>query len=79
MDAEPTLQFEDRLLRCSSCFRDYIFSAGEAEHYHRVGMIEDGKPWPDPIRCKTCQAKRKARRLTARAPHSNDWRRVDTR
>jgi hypothetical protein len=70
---------EDPLLQCKSCFRDFIHDAGEARHFYRVGMRENGVPWPAPSPCKRCREAKKGRRLLSNAPHSNDWRRVETR
>ena len=51
------LQFLDRVLNCSDCRSDFIFTAGEQLFFHEKQFKND------PKRCKNC----KARRLTPQA------------
>jgi hypothetical protein len=50
---EPKPKFQDRLLLCSDCEKDFIFEAGEQYFYWR-------KQLDDPRRCPVCRKLRKA-------------------
>jgi len=46
------MQFEDRLLKCSDCGNEFVFTAGEQIFFY------DKQFKNDPKRCKLCKAKR---------------------
>ena len=46
------MQFVDRVLKCSECSNDFVFTAGEQLFFL------DKQFKNDPKRCKLCQAKR---------------------
>lgn len=46
--------FQDKLITCADCTREFLWSAGEQEYYADREMTQ-------PKRCKDCRAKRKAR------------------
>ncbi|MFP5232919.1 MAG: zinc-ribbon domain containing protein [Acidobacteriota bacterium] len=46
------MQFVDRLLKCSDCGQDFVFTAGEQIFFY------DKQFKNDPKRCKLCKAKR---------------------
>ena len=54
------LQFLDRVLSCSDCRTEFIFTAGEQLFFHEKQFKND------PKRCKNCKARRAS--LTAGAP-----------
>jgi CxxC-x17-CxxC domain-containing protein len=49
---ESAMQFVDRLLKCSDCGNDFVFTAGEQIFFY------DKQFKNDPKRCKLCKAKR---------------------
>ncbi|MHB1042397.1 MAG: zinc-ribbon domain containing protein [Eubacteriales bacterium] len=48
--------FEDRVLSCKDCGREFVFSVREQEFYAEKGFEND------PLRCPECRAARKSRR-----------------
>jgi CxxC-x17-CxxC domain-containing protein len=46
--------YEDKILQCKDCGREFIFTAGEQEFYAEKGFQNV------PTRCKDCRTKRKA-------------------
>ena len=56
--------FEDRVLICRDCGREYVFTAGEQEFYAEKGFQNE------PVRCKDCRVNRKTQRSTEREMHS---------
>lgn len=62
------MEQKDQTLVCVDCGEEFVFEAGEAEHYSRHG-------YPPPKRCKFCRMelrrKRKAEQLRGgrRGPH----------
>jgi len=48
--------FEDKVLVCKDCGKDFVFSAGEQEFYAEKGFQNE------PIRCKECRTARKNQR-----------------
>src|SRR5579864_5421413 len=46
------MQFDDRLLKCSDCGNEFVFTAGEQLFF------QDKQFKNDPKRCKLCKAKR---------------------
>ena len=48
--------YQDKVLVCRDCGREFVFTAGEQEFYAEKGFQND------PTRCKECRAKRKAER-----------------
>lgn len=55
------MQFEDRLLKCSDCGNEFVFTAGEQIFFY------DKQFKNDPKRCKLCKAKRAGLGKTASA------------
>ena len=55
------MQFDDRLLKCSDCGQDFVFTAGEQIFFY------DKQFKNDPKRCKLCKAKRAGLGKTASA------------
>ena len=53
------MQFVDRLLKCSDCGNDFVFTAGEQIFFY------DKQFKNDPKRCKLCKAKRSGASRTA--------------
>lgn len=47
--------FEDKVLVCSDCGEDFVFTAGEQEFYAEKGFENE------PKRCKNCRQNRRAR------------------
>lgn len=45
--------FEDRTLQCCDCGTNFPFTAGEQEHFEKLGFTND------PKRCKNCRAAKK--------------------
>lgn len=45
--------FEDRTIQCCDCGADFVFSAGEQEHFEKLGFTND------PKRCKNCRTLKK--------------------
>ncbi|MCL6635912.1 MAG: zinc-ribbon domain containing protein [Peptococcaceae bacterium] len=48
--------FEEKLLNCKDCGRDFVFTVGEQEFFAGKGFQHD------PSRCPECRAARKARK-----------------
>lgn len=48
--------YQDKVLVCKECGREFVFTAGEQEFYAEKGFQNE------PTRCKECRAKRKAER-----------------
>lgn len=48
--------FEEKLLNCKDCGRDFVFSAGEQEFFAEKGFEHE------PSRCPECRAARKSKR-----------------
>jgi len=46
------MEFVDRLLKCSDCGTDFVFTAGEQQFYHEKDFKNE------PKRCKACKLKR---------------------
>ena len=55
------MQFDDRLLKCSDCGNEFVFTAGEQIFFY------DKQFKNDPKRCKLCKAKRAGLGRTASA------------
>ena len=47
------MAFEDRVLTCKECGREFTFSASEQEFYAEKGFTNE------PLRCKDCRAAKK--------------------
>lgn len=47
--------FEDKVLVCQDCGREFVFTAGEQEFYAEKGFVNE------PKRCKECRDSRKGR------------------
>ncbi len=47
--------FEDKVLQCRDCGKDFVFTAGEQEFYAKKGFS-------DPARCRDCRIARKKAR-----------------
>lgn len=45
--------YQDKVLVCQECGKEFIWAAGEQEFYAEKGFINE------PKRCKECRAKRK--------------------
>ncbi len=45
--------FEDKILKCKDCGKEFVFTAGEQEFYAERGFENE------PQRCKECRAARK--------------------
>lgn len=69
------MQFVDRLLKCSDCGNDFVFTAGEQLFFH------DKQFKNDPKRCKLCKAKRAGlgRSTSPNAPATLPLSRTETR
>ena len=50
--AGMAMEFSDRVLKCSSCGEEFVFTAGEQTFFH------DKQFKNDPKHCKKCKAKR---------------------
>src|SRR5204862_4760632 len=46
------MEFQDRMLKCTDCGTEFVFTAGEQLFFH------DKQFRNEPKRCKTCKAKR---------------------
>ncbi len=51
-EAGQKMEFQDRVLKCTDCGADFIFTAGEQVFFH------DKQFKNDPKHCKQCKAKR---------------------
>ena len=51
---KPVMEFSDRILKCSDCGAEFVFTAGEQLFFH------DKQFKNDPKHCKECKAKRVA-------------------
>ena len=47
-------EFHDRILKCSECGAEFVFTAGEQHFFHDKNFKNE------PKRCKTCKSKRQA-------------------
>lgn len=47
----------DKKIVCKDCGKEFIFTVGEQEFYEEKGFTND------PVRCKECRDKKKARNL----------------
>jgi len=45
-------EFQDRVLKCSECGAEFVFTAGEQQFYHDKNFRNE------PKRCKACKSKR---------------------
>ena len=54
--------FEDKVLICRDCGREFVFTAGEQEFYAEKGFQNE------PRRCKACRDARKASRANGDQP-----------
>ena len=45
-------EFQDRILKCSECGADFVFTAGEQQFFHDKNFRNE------PKRCKACKGKR---------------------
>ncbi len=45
-------EFQDRILTCSDCGTEFVFTAGEQQFFHDKNFKNE------PKRCKTCKGKR---------------------
>jgi len=50
--SRPKMEFQDRVLKCTDCSAEFIFTAGEQIFFH------DKQFKNDPKHCKQCKAKR---------------------
>ena len=55
--------YEDKILVCKDCGKEFVFTAGEQEFYAEKGFVNE------PQRCKECRAKRKAAAKGPRVMH----------
>jgi len=69
------MEFVDRLLKCSDCGQEFVFTAGEQLFFH------DKQFKNDPKRCKLCKAKRAGlgRNTSASSPMTLPLSRTETR
>ena len=69
------MQFDDRLLKCSDCGNEFVFTAGEQIFFY------DKQFKNDPKRCKLCKAKRAGlgKTVTAGAAAALPFSRTETR
>jgi CxxC-x17-CxxC domain-containing protein len=49
------MEFQDKMLTCATCGREFRFTAREQEFYHEKGFV-------DPKHCRECRQQRKMRR-----------------
>ncbi len=49
-----TVGFEDKVLNCRDCGREFVFTAGEQEFYQSRGLMHE------PRRCPNCRAARRS-------------------
>ena len=49
---KPAMEFKDRVLKCTDCSAEFVFTAGEQLFFH------DKQFTNDPKHCKQCKAKR---------------------
>lgn len=54
------MDFQDRVLTCVSCGKDFVFTADEQRFFQAKGFVND------PKHCKECKAKRAASNLRRR-------------
>ena len=47
-------EFQDRILKCSDCGAEFVFTAGEQHFFHDKNFKNE------PKRCKACKSKRQA-------------------
>jgi CxxC-x17-CxxC domain-containing protein len=47
-------EFQDRILKCSECAAEFVFTAGEQQFFHDKNFSNE------PKRCKACKSKRQA-------------------
>ena len=50
------MTYEDKVLNCRECGKDFVFTAGEQEFFALKGLQND------PARCPTCRARRRQER-----------------
>lgn len=50
---EETMSFQDRILTCVDCGKEFAFTAGEQEFFAQKGFTNE------PKRCKSCKAMRR--------------------
>ena len=55
--------FQERVLICRDCGKEYIFTVGEQEFYAEKGFQNE------PVRCKDCRVNRKTQRSNEREMH----------
>jgi CxxC-x17-CxxC domain-containing protein len=49
---KPAMEFSDRILKCTDCGAEFVFTVGEQQFFH------DKQFQNDPKHCKQCKAKR---------------------
>ncbi len=54
------MEFQDRVLTCEDCGKEFTFTAGEQLFFHDKNFTND------PKRCKQCKAKRNTNRRSVR-------------
>ncbi|HEY4904786.1 MAG TPA: zinc-ribbon domain containing protein [Candidatus Sulfotelmatobacter sp.] len=59
------MEFQDKVLKCIDCGRDFLFTAGEQLFFH------DKQFRNEPKRCKECKAKRAGALNAAPVPAQN--------
>ena len=66
------MDFQDRVLSCSDCSADFIFTAGEQLFFH------DKQFRNEPKRCKACKTKRVAVLTSASPGQAHRFAKVET-
>jgi len=64
------MQFQDKMLKCTDCGTDFVFTAGEQLFFH------DKQFKNEPKRCKSCKGKRVA---VLGSNHGQGYAKVETR
>ncbi len=59
------MEFQDKVITCCDCGKEFTFTAGEQEFYQLKGLTNE------PKRCKECRDKKKAERESRTQQQSN--------
>jgi len=60
------LSYEDKVLKCRECGRDFVFTTGEQEFFASRGLMNQ------PARCPECRALRRQRPSSSNGDYATD-------
>src|SRR5437868_2755717 len=60
-------EFQDRILKCSDCGAEFVFTAGEQHFFHDKNFKNE------PKRCKACKSKRRLSELRRHQRAAASW------